>query len=133
MIKQVLEGDGLTLFFLMFLTYMKKNGGNLINLACHSNIGLIFAPSTIINCQSVVKIKIKNKIEKMKGEYQCPKSLSKKQTRKNESTWPWFVRMIIFMEDLAKGEDVPKGVMKVLELEKMKMSYWNLTHSCLSF
>jgi hypothetical protein len=41
--------------------------------------------------------------------------------------------MIIFMEDLAKGEDVPKGVMKVLELEKMKMSYWNLTHSCLSF
>jgi hypothetical protein len=31
--------------------------------------------------------------------------------------------MIIVMEDLSEGEGVPKGVMKVLELEKMKMSY----------
>jgi mannose/fructose/N-acetylgalactosamine-specific phosphotransferase system component IIB len=59
--------------------------------------------------------------------------LSKNQTRKNKSTWPWFVDMIIVVEDLAKGEGVLKGVMKVLELEKMKMSYWNLNHSCLSF
>jgi hypothetical protein len=49
MMKQILEGDGVILLLLTSLTYMKRSGGVLPNLVCHSNIGHTFAPNTIIN------------------------------------------------------------------------------------
>jgi hypothetical protein len=69
MMKQMLEGDGMML--LTSLTYMKKSGGILTNLVCHSNIGHTFTPNTIVNCRMGVigKKNIKKKIKKMKSEY----------------------------------------------------------------
>jgi hypothetical protein len=49
MMKQILEGVGVILLLLTSLTYMKRSGGVLTNLVCHSNIGHTFTPNTIVN------------------------------------------------------------------------------------
>jgi hypothetical protein len=54
--KQMLEGDGM-MFLLTSSIYMKRSGGILANIICHSNIGHTFAPNTIINYQNSVVIK----------------------------------------------------------------------------
>ncbi len=51
MMKQMLEGDGVILLLLTCLTYMKRSGGVLTNLVCHSNIGHTFALNIIVNCR----------------------------------------------------------------------------------
>ncbi len=49
MMKQMLEGDGVILLLLTSSIYMKRSGGVLTNLICHSNIGHTFAPNTMVN------------------------------------------------------------------------------------
>jgi hypothetical protein len=67
--KQMLKGDGMILFLFMFPNYMETRGDVLTNLVYCSNIGHTFALNTIVNCW-ISLIAKKNKIEKMKAEYQ---------------------------------------------------------------
>jgi hypothetical protein len=74
------------------LDLYEEDGVNLISLAYHSSIRLIFTSNTIVHCQrSCHKEQIKNKIEKIEGEYQHKKLLFKEQIKVSRSTWPWFV------------------------------------------
>jgi hypothetical protein len=75
------------------LDLYKEDGGNLISLACHSSIKLIFASNTIVNCQRnvVAKNKSRTRLRKLKVSTGIKKLLFKEQIRGSRLTWPWFV------------------------------------------
>lgn len=89
--KQMFERNEVMLFSLTSLICMKKSGNVLTNLVYHSSIGHTFALNTIVNCWMNVVTKrtiFSFKLKKKKSEYWHSKTLRRKQTRSNKSTWP---------------------------------------------
>ncbi len=110
--KQMLEGDGVILFLLTSLTYMKRSGG--VFKSCSSfkhwtHMCIEHHRQLPNECHWKEK-QIKNKIKKMESEYRHQKTLPEEQTRGSGSTWSWFTWMTTIMEGSAKGDCAPGGV-----------------------
>jgi hypothetical protein len=77
------------------LDLYEEDGGNLISLACHSSIRLVFTSNTIVNCQRsfVTKNKSRTRLRKLKVSTSikkyCLKNKSKEVGQHGHGLFRW--------------------------------------------